>query len=613
MKKSLVLTILSISTLIVQAKTIYFVKEGSNGTGTSWGSASPNLQTIIDNSVSGDEIWVAKGTYYPTKELTVGSPRTKTIVMKNGVSLFGGFTGTETTLNQRALSDLNQDGKVDSCELVNETILSGNIDGTTDNWTKTNNADGKTWKWTITGNTNNCYRVITADAVFTVATYINGFTITASNGNISTINGGGILASSNVNVLNCKITKCTANSGGAAYFNGGTIRNSEISYCQSDYDGGGIYLYSSLSNNKYCTFEKNNVNNCVTLYGNGGGVYSNTYYSKIANCNFDNCCSAIESGGGLYTNTKVEESIIANCVAKKNGGGICTGGDMINLSKNIIKNSSAMNGGGISYTASQSNSPVVCVDNCLISNCSASNTGGGICHVTGSSALNIVNSTIVNCTSTYGGGAYKATLRNTAIYNCNATSQGGAAYLNSLDVIKNCAFGNNNENGILSNIYGNTGINYISPDKGTTFTQPTSFIGISSTQNQLAEVESSNWKLKLNSTCINGGNQEIENYILTGKDLSGYLRVNGGIIDIGTYEYYNTTGFNNITLESLYIQKINNQLIITPKHIGDRISVYDLHGKLILSNTETINLSRKGIYIVHIESKDKTETVKVIL
>lgn len=613
MKKSLVLTILSITTLIVQAKTIYYVKEGSNGTGISWANASPNLQTVIDNSVSGDEIWVTKGTYYPTKELTVGSPRTKTIVMKNGVSLYGGFIGTETTLNQRVLTDLNLDGKVDSCEFANETILSGNIDGVTDNWTKTINADGKTWKWTITGNSNNCYRVITADAVFTVATYINGFTITAGNGNISTINGGGILASTNINILNSKFTKCSANSGGAAYLSGGTLRNCDISYCQSDYDGGAVYLYSSLSNNKYCLFEKNSIYNCVSLYGNGGGVYSNTYYSKIANSKFSNCCSVIESGGGLFSNTKVEECIIDNCVAKKNGGGICTGGDVINLSKNIIKNSSAMSGGGICYTASQSNSPVVIIDNCLVSNCSASNTGGGICHVTGSSTLNIINSTIVNCSGVYGGGVYKATLRNTAIYNCNATTQGGAAYLNSLDVIQNCAFGNNNQNGVLSNIYGNTGTNFITPDKSLTFTQPTSFIGASSTTNELTEVESSNWKLKLNSTCINAGNQQVETYILTGKDLSGNLRVNGSIIDIGAYEFYNTTGFDNIHSERVLIKKINNQLIITPRQLGDRISIYNLHGKLIISKNETINLSESGIYIVQIFSTDKTETVKVVL
>jgi len=68
-----------------------------NNNGSSWTDAYTDLQSALVAAQTGDEIWVAKGTYKPTS----GSDRTATFQLKNGVVLYGGFAGTESDRAQR--------------------------------------------------------------------------------------------------------------------------------------------------------------------------------------------------------------------------------------------------------------------------------------------------------------------------------------------------------------------------------------------------------------------------------------------------------------------------------------------------------------------------------
>ena len=45
----------------LSAKTIRYVKVDGTGDGSSWANAANNIQTMINNSASGDEVWVAAG------------------------------------------------------------------------------------------------------------------------------------------------------------------------------------------------------------------------------------------------------------------------------------------------------------------------------------------------------------------------------------------------------------------------------------------------------------------------------------------------------------------------------------------------------------------------
>ena len=114
MKKVLVLVFISFIELKAAIRYVNINTTGTN-TGTSWANAFTSLQSALDVAVSGDQIWVVAGTYLPSKDpfgnATPTDTRDKTFYLKNGVSIYGGFVGTETALNQRVSG--------------NETILSG--------------------------------------------------------------------------------------------------------------------------------------------------------------------------------------------------------------------------------------------------------------------------------------------------------------------------------------------------------------------------------------------------------------------------------------------------------------------------------------------------------
>ncbi len=86
---------------------------GSN-TGTSWQDAYPSLQDGLDTArdCGCDEIWVAGGTYKPTSPKEIAA----TFELVDGVAMYGGFAGTETSRSQRNW-------------VRNPTVLSGDIDG----------------------------------------------------------------------------------------------------------------------------------------------------------------------------------------------------------------------------------------------------------------------------------------------------------------------------------------------------------------------------------------------------------------------------------------------------------------------------------------------------
>ena len=154
---------------------------GGADDGSSWGDAYVDLQSaLIDTQCS--QVWVATGVYKPSL-----SDRAVSFTIRPGVAVYGGFTGTETDVDQRVPA-------------IDTTVLSGDIDN--------NDCGGSgcpdgidTDQSQISGS--NSYHVVLLDGraqsavpAVTATTVLDGFTITAGNASQSTEPagyGGGLL------------------------------------------------------------------------------------------------------------------------------------------------------------------------------------------------------------------------------------------------------------------------------------------------------------------------------------------------------------------------------------------------------------------------------------
>jgi hypothetical protein len=89
------------------------------GNGTTWAASFKYLQDALKVAVAGDSIYMAKGTYYPDEGKDVFGGDRELSFELNGLKIYGGFAGGETSLDQRNT-------------VANPTILSGEIFPITD-------------------------------------------------------------------------------------------------------------------------------------------------------------------------------------------------------------------------------------------------------------------------------------------------------------------------------------------------------------------------------------------------------------------------------------------------------------------------------------------------
>jgi hypothetical protein len=230
----LLLTIFSAGAfaLPVVPGTIFYVTEFGSGakSGYSWEDASPYLQAMIDGSTSGDEIWVAGGSY-PV------SPFTDGYEMKEGVKIYGGFAGTEETLADRDLtivenrSTLQAGGTrryaVDnsSNSLTNAALLDGfTLSGGTFGGITNNGSSPTLVNLVITGNAGGFAVIISGSSPILINCAIVKNTVVIA---------GIINFQSSPVLINCTIARSGSESDGVGILNDGNsalkVRNSIIS------------------------------------------------------------------------------------------------------------------------------------------------------------------------------------------------------------------------------------------------------------------------------------------------------------------------------------------------------------------------------------------------
>ena len=207
-------------------------------------------------------------------------------------------------------------------------------------------------------------------------------------------------------------------------------------------DGGGNRIfYGYGGSGRRSTFKNLTFKNGTAPSGQNGGaiVFANSESRGGAtNCVFKNCSAA--NGGATYA-VPVSGSLFESCSAGTtgNGGGAYCDKNYCILSGNVFRGCSAKNGGAI-YLSDLSASPAGYVVDCVVSNCTASNYGGGMYS---SKAYNVVNGCRFegNASTAQGGACYNASA-SSCVFVCNESieNRGGAMSLGSA---VDCAFTNN--------------------------------------------------------------------------------------------------------------------------------------------------------------------------
>lgn len=207
-------------------------------------------------------------------------------------------------------------------------------------------------------------------------------------------------------------------------------------------DGGGNRIfYGYGGSGRKSTFKNLTFTNGTAPSGQNGGaiVFANSESRGGAtNCVFKNCSAA--NGGATYA-VPVSGSLFESCSAGTtgNGGGAYCDKNYCILSGNVFRGCSAKNGGAI-YLSDLSASPAGYVANCVVSNCTASNYGGGLYS---SKAYNVVTGCRFegNASTAQGGACYNASASSCAFVGNESTDNRGGAM--SLGSAVDCAFTNN--------------------------------------------------------------------------------------------------------------------------------------------------------------------------
>jgi len=237
------------------AGTIYVdVDATGRNNGTSWSDAYTSLSAAIDAASAQDEIWVAEGTYRP-------------VVMKNGVRVYGGFAGTESSVSA---------GDADA----HKTYITG---------------QGVSRAVESVGNDSSAL--------------LRGFYITEGFIDFPYIGGGVLLKDSDAMFVNCVFTGNRSTvMGGAVGIRGGspTFVNCRFYGNDGGWAAGAVFnLRSGSTSFVNCLFYENDA-------WEAGAVSILTGAVTFSNCTLSANRASIGRGGALFDT--LGEAVLHNCI-----------------------------------------------------------------------------------------------------------------------------------------------------------------------------------------------------------------------------------------------------------------------------------------------------------
>ena len=237
-----------------------------------------------------------------------------------------------------------------------------------------------------------------------------------------------------------------------------------------------------------------------------------------------------ENGGGVWcegTNARVVACVLATNTAYCGGGGAYQG----TLSNCVFRFNAARVYGGGAYQST--------LQNCELRTNYSASVGGGACYSA------VQNSILQGNRAAGGGGSFYGSLRNCLVVSNTTTSRGGGAQWSTSE---NCTFVNNRANseggGVFEGTHLNSIIYYNSAPSGSnalnavctnccTIPMPSGTGNLTAAPGIASLTDP---QLLAGAAAIDAGTNQT--WMAGAADLAGRARINGGVVDIGAYEFH---------------------------------------------------------------------------
>jgi predicted outer membrane repeat protein len=280
--------------------TMIYVNEAStmgDNNGTSWANAYRSLQSALANAEYGDQVWVAAGTYRPDSL----NDRSKSFIIPPGVKVYGGFAGTEESLEDRQPE-------------AHPTILSGNIGVAADS-------------------TDNSYHVVylsnpDSNTLIDGLTIMSGFALGHPDGTDADVGGGIRIEVTEEGlsgwpvIANCQFKNNTARRGGAVSARSTVVLSNglQIRHCLFETNtatafGGAVYMKTDQEGTATSTIEDSRF--MANSSGHmGGALYFSDVSGKIslrANTFLQSFAPTMGGAIGMVQEVHDGDYLVENC------------------------------------------------------------------------------------------------------------------------------------------------------------------------------------------------------------------------------------------------------------------------------------------------------------